>query len=314
MRRLLAEVIGPRVGPAAMRHDAAVLDIGGRVALTTDSFVVHPRAFPGGDIGKLAICGTVNDLAAGGARPLALTLSLILEEGLAIDELRSILASAAGAAAAAGVEIVTGDTKVVERGRGHGVYINTAGVGSLPPGREVGPWRVRPGDVALLSGDVGRHGVAILTAREELGLTAPIESDCAPITEAAEALWSAGVGVRCLRDPTRGGLAAALTEIASGAGVDLEIDGGAVPVSRPVRSVCELLGMDPWLMACEGRFVAFVGPADAERALAVLRAHDPAAARIGAAAAGEGRVWRRDAFGGEREVILPLGDPLPRIC
>jgi hydrogenase expression/formation protein HypE len=311
LRRLLADRIGPAVGKQALAHDAAVLAGPDRLAFTTDSYVVSPLAFPGGDIGRLAVCGTVNDLAMAGAEPLALSLALILEEGLPLATLDRVLASVAAAAAEVGVRVVTGDTKVVPRGLGDGVYIYTAGIGRAPAA-VIGPSSVRAGDVVLVSGDLGRHGIAILGARGELGLDVPIESDCAPLVAPVRALLDAGVDVRCLRDCTRGGAAAALTEVAGDAGVDLRI--GDAPVHPAVRAACELLGFDPLHIACEGRFVAWVAAGDAERALAVLRGFDPAATRLGQALDGRGRVLLADPWGGERVLDLPLGDPLPRIC
>lgn len=313
LQRLLRTIIGPAVGPEALRHDSAVLDVSGRIALTCDSFVVRPRAFPGGDIGTLAVCGTVNDLVSAGARPVALTLGLILEEGLLISELSQVLASIRRTADSVGISVVTGDTKVVERGRGDGLYLNTAGVGRVPEGRQVGPWRVRPGDVVLVSGDIGRHGATILAARQSLTFQAPLTSDCAPILDAAESLWAAGLDVRCLRDPTRGGLGSVAVEIAGDAGVDVVLDEAAIPISPIVSALCAPLGLDPLLMACEGRLVAIVGPESADDALHALKQHHPQAARIGVVAEGPGRVWLRGAFS-ERPLILPTGAQLPRIC
>lgn len=312
LRYLLERHIQPAVGAAALHHDAAVLqDCGPRVAFTTDSFVVTPLDFPGGDIGHLAVCGTVNDLAMAGATPLALSLALVLEEGLPLDDLDRYLASAAAAAAEANVRIVTGDTKVVERGRGHGLYINTAGVGRVAEGIDLGPHRIQSGDVVLVSGDLGRHGAAILSVREGLGFSGALPSDAAPLGALVAELLEAA-RVHCLRDPTRGGLAAVLEELARG--FDIRIDEADVPVHPTVRAATELLGLDPLQLACEGRLVAFVPPSGVEEALAVLRRHDPAAAPIGQVEGGPGGVWLRDAFGGTRMLQRPWGDPLPRIC
>lgn len=312
LRYLLEQHIGPAVGADALRHDAAVIhDAGSTVAFTTDSFVVHPLAFPGGDIGRLAVCGTVNDLAMAGARPVALSLALVLEEGLPLADLDRYLASAAAAAAEAGVRIVTGDTKVVERGRGHGVYATTAGIGAVAEGVDIGPHRLAEGDVVLVSGDLGRHGAAILSVREGLGFSGAVPSDVAPVAAVASELLQVA-DVHCLRDPTRGGLASVLEELATG--LDILVDEGAVPVHPTVRAATELLGLDPLQLACEGRFVAIV-PADAAHdALALLQQHDPAAARVGHLEAGHGSVWLADAFGGTRLLQRPWGDPLPRIC
>ncbi|MCB9678935.1 MAG: hydrogenase expression/formation protein HypE [Alphaproteobacteria bacterium] len=308
LRALLESHVGPAVGMDALRHDAAVLD--GRIAMTTDAFVVHPLTFPGGDIGRLAVCGTVNDLAMAGAVPYALSLALILEEGLPLEVLDRILASAAEAAREAGVRIVTGDTKVVERGRGDGVYVTTTGIGHVPEGVDVGPHRIRPGDAVLVSGDVGRHGAAVLSVREGLGFDDAVGSDVAPVAAAVAALL-AEVDVHCLRDPTRGGVAAVLDELATGH--DIAIDEAAVPVHDGVRAATELFGLDPLHLACEGRFVAFVMKEEVNRAVDVLRTFGEAA-EIGRVQSGPGRVWIRDSFGGERLLVRPWGDPLPRIC
>ena len=299
-------------------HDGATLAVGGsRLAFTTDSFVVTPLEFPGGDIGALAVIGTVNDLAMCGARPLSLSAGFILEEGLEIALLRRLAGSMGRAAAAAGVGIVTGDTKVVERGKGDGLYISTAGVGLIPPGVAIGPHFVCPGDAVLVSGDIGRHGIAIMAAREGLGFESPIASDMANLAPAVDALHAAGVAVHCLRDLTRGGLATALVEIATAAGVEVQVDAAAVAVSEPVRGACEILGLDPWYVANEGRMVAFVPAAEAARALAVLRAHPGGAdaSVIGrvTAAAGPGRVCAAT-IGGARVLDMLSGEQLPRIC
>jgi hydrogenase expression/formation protein HypE len=309
LRALLEDHVAPAVGPEALHHDAAVLD--GRLALTTDSFVVHPLEFPGGDIGRLAVCGTVNDLAMAGAIPVALTLALVIEEGLPLATLDRILASVAAAAREASVRIVTGDTKVVERGRGHGLYVTTAGLGRVPEGVHVAPERIGAGDVVLVSGDLGRHGAAVLGAREELGLGGVPDSDVAPLADVVQRLLGVA-DVHCLRDPTRGGLAAALDELCTRH--DVRVEEAAVPVHARVRAVTELLGLDPVHLACEGRLVAFVPESDADAALAVLQEHDRAAACIGRVHDGPGRVWLTDAFGGERLLVRPWGDPLPRIC
>lgn len=316
--KLLDEVILPALDtPARGAPDAAVLEApGGRLALTTDSFVVRPLFFPGGDIGRLAVHGTVNDLAMAGARPLWLTLGLILEEGLPLDDLRRILASVRAAADECGVRVVAGDTKVVEAGHGDGAYLNTSGVGVVPAGVQIEPAAIRPGDVLLASGDLGRHGVAILAAREHLGLDPPIPSDSAPVAGAVAALVEAGVPVHALRDPTRGGTVTALQELAEASGCRLVLDDAAIPVRDDVRGACEILGLDPLHSACEGRFIAAVPAHAAERALAVLHSErgTAAAVAIGRAEAGEPVVIRRLATGVERRVILPAGEQLPRIC
>jgi hydrogenase expression/formation protein HypE len=300
-------------------HDAAVLEAPqGRLAFTTDAFVVHPLFFPGGDVGTLAVNGTVNDLAMSGARPLYLSLGFILEEGLAMADLARVVASIQRAAAEAGVAIVAGDTKVVERGKGDGVYITSAGVGVVVAPHPVGPAEVRDGDVVLVSGPVGQHGVAVMAVRDGLAFTSPIASDCASVAAPVLALLAAGVAVHCLRDPTRGGVATVLNEIAAQGRCAITVHESAVPVSEEVTGACEVLGLDPLYVACEGRFLAFVAAADADRALALLRARDDtaAAARIGAVrtAGDPGLVTLKTVAGGERVLDLLSGEQLPRIC
>lgn len=316
--QLLDEVTLPALGnPARGAPDAAVLDItGGRLALTTDSFVVRPLFFPGGDIGRLAVHGTVNDLAMAGARPLWLTLGLILEEGLPLEDLRRVLASVSAAAEECGVQVVAGDTKVVEAGHGDGVYINTSGAGVVPDGVGIEPTAIRPGDVLLASGDLGRHGVAILAARENLGLEPPVPSDSASVAAAVAALLDAGVAVHALRDPTRGGAVAALQELADASGSRLVLEDEAIPVREDVRGACEILGLDPLHSACEGRFLAAVPADHAEQALAVLQSVPVTrdAVAIGRAVAGDPAVIRRLPTGVERRLVLPAGEQLPRIC
>jgi hydrogenase expression/formation protein HypE len=305
--------------PRAAAHDSAVVELGGaRLAFTTDTFVVSPLFFPGGDIGRLAVFGTVNDLAMAGARPLWLSAGFVLEEGFLIESLRRIVASMAEAAAEAGVEIVTGDTKVVDRGKGDGVYINTSGIGLAPPGIEISPRRVAPGDAILVSGDLGRHAMTIMSAREGLGFEAALESDCAPLHGLVEAmLAAAGDDIHCLRDLTRGGLASALNEIALDAAVGMELDEEAIPVGEPVRSACELLGLDPLYAANEGRLAAFVPAEAAEDVLDIMRAHPaaPGAAVVGQVTARHpGVVEARGELGGGRIVDLLSGEQMPRIC
>ena len=318
--RLIAELFRPCFGtsPDEPLHDGATLAVAGsRLAFTTDCFVVTPLEFPGGDIGALAVLGTVNDLAMCGAKPLSLSAGFILEEGLDIARLRRITASMGEAAAAAGVRVVTGDTKVVERGKGDGIYITTAGVGLIPPGVTIGPHCVRPGDAILLSGDLGRHGIAIMAAREGLGFETEIVSDLASLAPAVAGMIAAGVTLHCLRDLTRGGLATALVEIATGAGVELRLDAAAVPVGEAVRGACEILGLDPWYVANEGRLVAFVPQPEAALALAILRSHPGGAeaAVIGRVAAGSGRGRvLAETIGGARVLDLLSGEQLPRIC
>ena len=302
---------------AELGDAAAVTVDGARLAITTDSFVVSPLFFPGGDIGELAVNGTVNDLAVSGARPLYLSAGLILEEGFPIADVRRIAASMASAAAQAGVQIVTGDTKVVQRGKADGCYINTTGVGWLDRPHRMVASAVRPGDVVLVSGPIGDHGITILLARGELDIDADLASDTAPLHAATAALLDAAPGVRVMRDATRGGVATVLNEIAEAAQVAVVVDEAAVPVRPAVTGACELLGIDPLYVACEGRFVAIVDPADVEAGLAALRA---APFGEGATVIGEvradppGLVLARTAFGGTRIVDTLVGDPLPRIC
>jgi hydrogenase expression/formation protein HypE len=299
-------------------EDAARLQVGGaRLALTTDSFVVSPLFFPGGDIGVLAVNGTVNDLAVSGATPLYLSAGFILEEGFPIADLTRITASMAAAAAAAGVHVVTGDTKVVERGKADGCYINTAGVGLLTAGTELGVATARPGDAILVSGPIGDHGVTIMLARGELDIDADLESDTAALNGLVADLLAADVGVRALRDATRGGVATILNEIARAADVGILVTEDDIPVRDEVRGAAELLGIDPMYVACEGRLVAVVDGAHADQALAAMRAHPAGsqAAVIGrVTGANPGIVQLKTVFGGARIVDLLVGDPLPRIC
>ncbi|GAA4213558.1 hydrogenase expression/formation protein HypE [Microbispora amethystogenes] len=288
-----------------------------RLAFTTDSYVVSPLFFPGGDIGDLAVNGTVNDLAVCGARPLYLSAGFVLEEGFPVEDLRRVAASMARAAAAAGVAIVTGDTKVVQRGKADGCYVTTAGVGLLDRDTRLGVARARPGDAVLVSGPIGEHGVTIMLARGELDIEADVTSDTAPLNGLITALLQATGAVRCLRDATRGGVATILNEIARASDVAVVVDEDAVPVRPDVRGACELLGIDPLYVACEGRVVVVVAGEAAEEALAALRGHP-----LGAGAAIIGRVAAdppslvllRTAFGGTRIVDVLVGDPLPRIC
>jgi hydrogenase expression/formation protein HypE len=300
-------------------EDAARLPMspGVTVALTTDSFVVSPLFFPGGNIGDLAVNGTVNDLAVAGATPLYLSAGFILEEGFPVADLTRIAESMRDAAAAAGVAVVTGDTKVVERGKADGCYINTAGIGAVAAGVELGVANARPGDKVLVSGPIGDHGVTIMLARGELDIEADVESDTASLAELVAGLLGAVPGVRALRDATRGGVATILNEIARAAGVGVFISESTIPVRDQVRGAAELLGIDPLYVACEGRLVAVVDGGQAEQALAVLRAHPlgAQAAIIGEVTAEPvGLVTIKTAFGGTRIVDLLVGDPLPRIC
>ena len=299
-------------------HDSAVLEADGvRLAFTTDSFVVSPLFFPGGDIGKLAVYGTVNDLAMAGARPRWLSAGFILEEGLPMETLRRVVDSMQEAAGEVGVEIVTGDTKVVDRGKGDGIFINTAGVGMVPDGVRISPGRVRAGDAVIVSGDLGRHGIAIMSVREGLRFEGAPDSDCGSLADMVADMIEAGTDVHCLRDLTRGGLGAALNEIASGAGVGIELLEDSIPVSEPVAGACELLGLDPLYVANEGRLVALVPAQAAESVLRIVQSHP-----LGREAAIVGTVTDRHAstvelrgsLGGGRILDLLSGEQMPRIC
>ena len=317
---LVDHLFVPTFGNAVLAElgDAAVVDgPAGRIALTTDSFVVRPLFFPGGDIGSLAVHGTVNDLAMRGARPMYLTAGFILEEGLPLESLARIVGSMAAAARLASVQVVAGDTKVVERGHGDGVYINTTGVGVVMGTRVFGPARVRAGDAVLVSGTLGDHGMAIMSVRDGLAFDTPIVSDSAALHELVEAMAAADADVHLLRDPTRGGVAAALNEVARAARVSIELDEGALPVRPEVRAACEILGLDPLLVANEGKLVACVAAGDADRLLVAMRRHPLGtdAARVGEVVAGPpGRVVVRTTFGTRRVVPMPVGEQLPRIC
>ena len=316
--RLIDEVFLPAFANPLLEglHDGAVFDSpGARLAFSTDSFVVQPLFFPGGDIGSLAVNGTVNDLAMCGARPLYLSAGFIIEEGLPLDTLRRVAASMGEAARQAGVALVTGDTKVVDRGKADGLFVNTAGVGAVEAGSA--PSAVAPGDAIVLSGDLGRHGMAVMAQREGLEFDSPIASDCAPLYGHVQALRRAGIEIHCLRDLTRGGLAAALGEIAAQRRLRLGIAEERVPVIPPVRGACELLGLDPLHVANEGRFVAFVPGDQGAEAVAALRAFAPddGAALIGRVTEREGDlVLLESAIGVERVLERLSGEQLPRIC
>lgn len=288
-----------------------------RLAVSTDSFIVTPLFFPGGDIGQLAVHGTVNDLAMSGARPLWLAAGFILEEGLALDDLGRIVTSMAAAARAAGVTIVAGDTKVVDRGHGDGVFINTTGLGLVPEGVDIGPERAHPGDVILLSGSIGDHGVAVMSQREGLEFETAIESDTAALHTLVVAMLDVTRDVHVLRDPTRGGLASALNEIARASHVGIEIEERAVPLRPAVQAACEMLGLDPLYVANEGKLLAFVPPEHADAVLAAMQAHPLGAnaARIGLVVEEHrAMVTARTGIGGRRVVDMQVGELLPRIC
>ena len=320
-RALVEGLLVPAFGSAALERldDAGIVTLNGAgLAVTTDTFVVTPLRFPGGSIGELAVNGTVNDLAVAGAAPVALTLSLVLEEGLAADALRAEVGAIAAAARAAGVEIVAGDTKVVERGRCDGMYVTTTGLGVPDPRAALAPDGLRPGDRVLVSGSIAEHGTAVMLARGEFELDAAVESDTRPLWPAVDALLdAAGSGLRAMRDATRGGVATVLNELARASGVAMVVDEARVSVQPAVAGACELLGIDPMYVANEGTLVAFVDPEAAGAALAALRGVPGCGA---AAAIGEvkteppGMVLVDTAFGGRRVMDMLVGDPLPRIC
>jgi len=289
----------------------------GRLALTTDTYVVSPLFFRGGDIGRLAVCGTVNDLAVCGARPLYLSAGFVIEEGLGTGDLKRILASMRDAAAEASVSIITADTKVVEKGACDGLFINTSGVGVVPEGIEMSSGFVKPGDCVLLSGTIGDHGIAVVSEREGISFETDVRSDCAPLAGMVEAMLAAGARPHAMRDPTRGGLATTLNEIAISSRVEMEVEEDKIPVNPSVRSACELLGFDPLHVANEGKLVAFVPEADADKALQAMRAskYGKSAALIGrVVSAGEPRVFMKTRIGGRRFVDMLVGEQFPRIC
>lgn len=320
MRRLIERHILPPLKNPWLEAlgDAALLEsLSGRLAMTTDSFVVWPLFFPGGDIGSLAVNGTVNDLAVSGARPLFLTLSLIAAEGLPLAVLDRVLASVAAAARAAGVAVVAGDTKVVPHEACDGLFISTSGIGTLTEPLLPGPAALQPGDALLVSGPVGRHGIAVLCAREQLELAPPPESDCAALVEAASSLQQSAIGLRAMRDCTRGGLAAVMHEWARASGCTLLLEESALPVTPDVRAACELLGLEPWHVACEGVLAAAVPGEACQQALQALRrcAVSSQAACIGQVVARRSApVVVRRALGNEQPLDEPWGSPLPRIC
>lgn len=306
---------------AATPTDSAVFDLGlpdgSRLAFTTDSYVVQPLFFPGGNIGELAVNGTVNDLAVSGAQPVALSTGFILEEGLELEVLGRIATAMGVAAMRAGVRLATGDTKVIEQGRGDGLYVNTAGVGVVPAGVDLGPSRIRPGDAVIVSGEVGAHGVAVLSLREGLEFGTEIVSDTAPLNEMVVSVLEACPDARVMRDCTRGGLAASLCELAETAGVGVEVEERSIPVPEAVRSACGFLGLDPIHVANEGKLVAFVPAAAADAVVDAMRGHDAgrSAVRIGSATGGHpGVVVSRTGLGATRVIERPLGEQLPRIC
>jgi len=320
--QLIEKIFIPAFGNPMLeqRHDGAIVPVNGsRLAFTTDSFVVRPLIFPGGNIGDLAINGTVNDLAMCGARPLYLSAGFILEEGLEIRTLREVVGAMQQAAANANVKLVTGDTKVVDKGKGDGIFVNTSGIGviesSVPT--EVGPAAVQPGDVVIISGDLGRHGIAILSVREGLEFESPILTDCANVWPSVEALLNAGIEVHCLRDLTRGGLATTLNEIASDRNICIKLEEALIPVNETVQGACEILGLDPLYVANEGRFAVFVPAAQADAALEVMKNVEVSqgAVRVGKVEESPVRtVVLQSRIGGNRVVDMLSGEQLPRIC
>ena len=320
MHQLLENVFGKAFANPILdqRHDSAQFDVSpGRLAMTTDSYVVRPIFFPGGDIGSMAIHGTVNDLAMSGARPLYLSCGFIIEEGLPMEILWRVVCSMRDAAKNCGVQIITGDTKVVDKGKGDGLFINTTGIGIIEHAQKIAPQAVRVGDALVVSGDLGRHGMAIMAAREGLEFESEIESDSAPVHEPVLDLLANGIEIHCLRDLTRGGLASALNEIAEVADVKIAIDEKSIPVREDVHAACEMLGLDPLHVANEGRFVAFIAANDADKALQILRKHpvSAGAAVIGSVAENSTPlVTLRSAIGVSRILDMPSGEQLPRIC
>jgi hydrogenase expression/formation protein HypE len=316
---LIEHLFLPAFGNPALLNlgDSSVLTVpGGRLAFSTDSFVVRPLFFPGGSIGELAVNGTVNDLAMSGARPLYLSVGFILEEGFAVASLAEIVARMASAAAEAGVEIVTGDTKVVERGHGDGCYINTSGIGVVPDGVRIGPSLARPGDVILVSGTIGDHGMAIMSVREGLEFDTVIESDCAPLSALVADLVPLG-GIHALRDPTRGGVASSLNEIAASSKVGMVIEDTRIPVEPEVQAACSLLGLDPLFVANEGKLIAVVAPESAGAILECMRNHQVAARACVIGHVTEkhpGLLVSKTRIGATRVVPMQLGEQLPRIC
>ena len=297
--------------------DSAILELNGRTAFTTDSYVVSPIFFPGGDIGRLAVCGTVNALAMSGASPLYLALSLIIEEGLPFAELDKIIASVLKAAAEAGVKVVTGDTKVVNQGTADKLFINTSGLGVIPDGVNISGANAVPGDKVIISGTIGDHGMAIMSQREGLRFTIPIESDCAPLNSLVADMLAASANIHSLRDPTRGGLATTLNELADQSSVGIDLEEELIPINEAVRAACELLGFDPLYVANEGKLIAIVAPADAEAVLGAMRKN---AYGGGSVIIGEvtdkhpGRVNMKTLLGASRIVDMLSGELLPRIC
>ncbi len=297
--------------------DSAVFELSGRLAFTTDSYTVNPIFFPGGDIGKLAVCGTVNDLSMSGARPLYLSLSFIIEEGLPVADLKKILTSIREASEEAGVKIVTGDTKVVDQGSADKIFINTAGVGAVPEGTDISAANAKAGDKIIVSGNIGDHGIAVLSQREGLKFHTPVPSDCAPLNGLVANMLAASENIHCLRDPTRGGLATTLNDFAGQSNIGIRLEEDRIPVDKAVLAACELLGFDPLYIANEGKLVTAVAPQDADAVLAAMKENKYG---VGAVIIGEvvaehpGQVVMKTTLGASRIVDMPVGELLPRIC
>ena len=328
MHQLIEKMFAPAFSRSSLtanlqfpgQHDSVMLNLPrGKIAFTTDCYVINPLFFPGGNIGSLAVYGTVNDLAMSGARPLYFSVGFILEEGLSMETLWRVVQSMQQAAEKVGVQVVTGDTKVVDKGKGDGIFINTAGVGIIEHEQVIAPQTVQPGDVILLNGDLGRHGIAIMALREGLAFETTIESDSAPLAPLVLELLEAGIEIHCLRDLTRGGLASALNEIATSARVTIQIDESSIPVREDVQGACEILGFDPLYVANEGRFVAFVPEAFAQQVLEIMRLWTPEACAIGrvtgtSSRTGIGLVTMQSKIGSSRIIDMLSGEQLPRIC
>ncbi|HWI58936.1 MAG TPA: hydrogenase expression/formation protein HypE [Bacillota bacterium] len=322
--KLMHQLIGKLFVPAFRnsmldsQHDASVFEVGGqRLAMTTDSYVVRPLFFPGGDLGSLAVHGTVNDLAMAGARPLYLSAAYIIEEGLPMETLWKVVSSMQQAAQKAGVQIITGDTKVVDKGKGDSLFINTAGIGVVEHQLKIAPQSVQPGDAILVNGDLGRHGMAIMAVREGLEFESAIESDSAPVADVVLELLRAGIEVHCLRDCTRGGLTSVLNEIAEAANLTLLAEEKLIPVREDVRAACEILGLDPFQVACEGRFTVFLPEREVEKALAIMRTYPSSsgACRIGRVTDQKAaKVLLKSTIGAQRILDMSSGEQLPRIC
>ncbi|MBC8204731.1 hydrogenase expression/formation protein HypE [bacterium] len=320
MRELIEGMIIPLFDNSILneKDDSAVIEINGaKLAFTTDSYVVNPLFFPGGDIGELAVNGTVNDLSMSGAAPLFLSAGFIIEEGFEFEILRKIVLSMRRAADTAGVQLVTGDTKVVERSRGDGIYINTAGIGVIKHSLKITPGSVQPGDAIIINGDIGRHGIAVMSAREGLEFETTIESDCAPLNKIVKKLIDSGIEIHCMRDLTRGGLGSSLVEIAETAGFRLEIEEHSILIDEQVSAACEILGLDPLYIANEGRFIAFIPLNDAEKAVNIMRNDDSgrSAVIIGRVSGEKTKIVSQKCISGAHRIIdMPSGEQLPRIC